>query len=110
MCSWALLANARAGRLGRRERCGTESQPTPPQGQAALSLSSGRGASIEPAAFAQTAVIQEDEGRESVASTAQTNGIFGLLRVESPKLPQSATGFLAGLLFVPAFQCVQGQR
>jgi hypothetical protein len=44
----------------------------------------------EPSAFAQTAVIQADEGRESVASTAETNGISGLLRVESPKPPQSA--------------------
>src|SRR5215218_9462560 len=57
-------------------------QPAPPQ-VTLLCRSSKRGASIEPSAFAQTAVIQEDEGRESVASTAQTNGIFGLLRVES---------------------------
>ena len=77
-------------------------QPAPAQ-VTLLCRSSERGASIEPSAFAQTAVIQEDEGRESVASAAQTNGIFGLLRVESPKLQQSAA-FLAGLLFVRACQ------
>jgi hypothetical protein len=82
-----------------------------PKGQPAprkitlLCRSSERRASIELSAFAQTAVIQEDEGRESVASTAQTNGIFGLRRVESAKPPQSAA-FLAALPFVPAFQCV----
>jgi hypothetical protein len=41
---------------------------------------------------AQTAVIQEDKGRESVASTVETNGIFRPLRLGSPKRPQSPAG------------------
>jgi hypothetical protein len=87
LCSRTLLANARrtfgsagavwnrtVSRHRHRSRCSVAVLRAP----------------IERSAFAQTAVIQEDEGRESVASTAQTSGIFGPLRVASPKLSQSA--------------------
>jgi hypothetical protein len=43
---------------------------------------------------AQTAVIQEDKGRESVASSAETNGNFGPLPIAPLKRPQSAPGFV----------------
>jgi hypothetical protein len=45
-------------------------------------------------ASAQTAVIQEDEGRESVTTTADTTGIFDPRRIGSRKQPQSAAGFI----------------
>ena len=65
-------------------------------------------ASIEPSAFAQTAVIQEDDGREGVASTAQPKGIFGLIRVESPKPQQSATFLAQACSLCRLFRAIHG--